>query len=125
MRINPIDPTVRAKRQPRKSRDEQASPWYKFGTDKQFRAFIRTLPCCICGVFRAWVDGIGVSEAAHVRLGGNGGIAYKPPYSAVPMCRHCHSSQHQHGHSHLGSVDFWLQLVKKYLTMWANRSKSC
>jgi hypothetical protein len=123
MRINPIDPTVRAKRQPRKSRDEQASPWYKFGTDKQFRAFIRTLPCCICGQFREWLHGQGVSQAAHVRLNGRGGTAYKPPYSSVPCCGACHSTQHEKGHTYFGNDDFWLQLVDKYLKLWAGRVK--
>jgi hypothetical protein len=123
MRINPIDPSVRAKRQPRKSRDEQASPWYTFGTDKQYRAFIRTLPCCICGQFREWVDGIGKSQSAHVLLGGKGGKGYKPPFSAVPMCYKCHHEQHQYGHTYFGSLEFWLQLVEKYLKLWAGRVK--
>jgi hypothetical protein len=122
-RINPISPSVRAKRQPRKSRDEQASPWYKFGTDKAYRAFIRTLPCCICGQFREWLHGQGVSQAAHVRLGGRGGTAYKPPYSAVPLCDRCHKTQHE-SHENMGGKDFWLHLANKYLTMWANRSKN-
>lgn len=121
MRINPVDPSVRTKRRPKESKEEVGSPWYKFGTDAQFRRFIRGLPCCICGVFRAWVDGVGQSEAAHVRLGGRGGTAYKPPFSAVPMCRLCHHRQTVETHEVFGSKDFWLQLVEKYLRLWANR----
>lgn len=68
-RINPISPIQRSRRRPKESKEEVSSPWYKFGTDAQFRRFIRGLPCCICGVFRAWIDGVGQSERLMYVLG--------------------------------------------------------
>ncbi len=102
-------------------KSELSSPYYQYGTDAQYRRFIRTLPCCICGQFREWLHGDGVSQSAHVRIGGNGGIAKKPPYSAVPLCGECHRQQHQHGHTYFGSDEFWLKLRDKYLAMWIKR----
>jgi len=58
------------------------------------RAFIRTLPCVVCG---------GPSEAAHIRRGTDGGMGMKPSDSyTVPLCPHHHREQHN-----IGELRFW------------------
>lgn len=38
------------------------------------------------------------SDPAHIRVGSNAGMGQKPDDSkAVPLCRICHSKQHQQG----------------------------
>jgi hypothetical protein len=62
----------------------------------QHLAFVRQLPCVVCG--RA-----APSEAAHVRSGSDGGAGIKPSdrYS-VSLCTDCHALQHQ-----FGELAFW------------------
>ena len=51
--------------------------------DADYRAWIRTLPCCACGIE-------GRSEAAHT--GNDGGMSMKASdYSCVPLCPECHT----------------------------------
>ena len=51
--------------------------------DEGYRAWIRTLSCCACGVD-------GRSEAAHT--GTDGGMSMKASdYSCVPLCPECHT----------------------------------
>ena len=51
--------------------------------DTRYRAWIRTLPCAVCG--SRWRV-----EAAHT--GSDGGMSQKPSdYSCVPLCRYCHT----------------------------------
>jgi hypothetical protein len=59
-------------------------------------AFIRTLPCITCGIQ-------GSTEAAHVRVGTDGGGGFKPSdrYS-LPLCAACHARQHSQG-----ELTFW------------------
>ncbi len=50
--------------------------------DPKYRAFVRTLACCVCGTSR------GV-EAAHT--GEDGGMRMKASdYSCIPLCPACH-----------------------------------
>jgi hypothetical protein len=52
--------------------------------DPRYRAWIRTLPCAVCGA--RWRV-----EAAHT--GYDGGMAQKSSdYSCVPLCRNCHTA---------------------------------
>src|ERR1700689_3438989 len=52
--------------------------------DPAYRAWIRTLPCTICGA--GWRV-----EAAPT--GSDGGISMKPSdYSCIPLCRNCHTA---------------------------------
>jgi hypothetical protein len=47
----------------------------------RYLAYIRTLPCCVCGAFRV--------EASHT--GSDGGMRQKASdFSAVPLCHRCH-----------------------------------
>ena len=51
--------------------------------DEEYKAWIRTLACCACGVS-------GRSEAAHT--GTDGGMSMKASdYSCVPLCAECHT----------------------------------
>ena len=51
--------------------------------DEDYKVWIRTLPCCACGVK-------GLSEAAHT--GTDGGMSMKASdYSCVPLCPDCHT----------------------------------
>lgn len=87
--------------------------------DQAFLDWLTTIPCCVCGKFSEWLNGIGKSIACHVRRSNNSGVAYKPLYSAVPMCHTCHTKQHQQGESSLG-VDF-VELSKQYLAAWKRK----
>lgn len=61
------------------------------------RAWIGTLPCIKCGRHPC--------DAAHVRIGTDGGTSLKPSDRfTVPLCRDCHRSQHE------GEVSFWAEL---------------
>ena len=58
--------------------------------DEDYKAWIRTLPCCACGVE-------GRSEAAHA--GSDGGMSQKASdYSCVPLCPDCHTQAPQAYH---------------------------
>src|ERR1051325_8768537 len=53
--------------------------------DTRYRAWIRTLPCAVCG--SKWRV-----EAAHT--GSDGGMSQKASdYSCVPLCRYCHTGR--------------------------------
>lgn len=63
-------------------------------------AFIRTLPCCMCGY--------GESQAAHLRIGTGGGMGMKPGDNfTVPLCFTCHARQHREGER-----TFWRDIEK-------------
>ena len=110
--------------------------------DPKHRAHIRRLPCSGCGR-------PGPSEAAHVRLsdfGGvtvpeseRGGTGLKPAdRHCVPLCRECHSRQHNKGersfwiirginplalaaslHRNTGKVDIGRAIVQRARNGWA------
>jgi hypothetical protein len=73
--------------------------WHAIGTDKKFLEWIRTRPCISC-------NAPAPSEAAHVRRVANGsGTGTKPEFSAIPLCKKCHSDQHNHGESSIGGKE--------------------
>ena len=90
----------------------------KKGTDKQYRRWISHQPSCVSGMFSEWVDGIGRTEAAHVRRAGQSGTGYKAEYSCVPLTRQEHADQHQHGESYFGGKEFFDAQRLKYLIRW-------
>ena len=61
--------------------------------------FVRSLPCVVCGKLPR-------SEAAHIRVGTDGGMATKPSDKfSVPLCcgpDGCHAKQHR-----IGEITFW------------------
>jgi len=53
--------------------------------------FVRSHHCSKCGAAAP-------IEAAHVRLGGHGGMGFKPPdWHCVSLCGPCHRLQHEQG----------------------------
>lgn len=70
--------------------------------DKLYLAWLRTMPCCVCGC--------SPSDPAHVRR--NSGIATKPLLSAVPLCRKCHIISHAKAESGL------LKLSREAAKQW-------
>jgi hypothetical protein len=65
-------------------------------------AFVRTLPCCLCGAINV--------DAAHIRVGSinhekrSTGMGEKPSDRwVVPLCRPCHTEQHAAG----DELRFW------------------
>lgn len=63
-------------------------------------AFIRSLPCCVCGKAPR-------SEAAHIRNGTDGGMALNPSDRwVVPLCAACHRTGPRAQHT-VGEVTFW------------------
>ena|SRR5215472_11040715 len=66
------------------------------GRRPQHLAFIRLLPCVVCGK-------AGPSEAAHVRSGSDAGAGMKPSDRyTVSLCKSCHNLQHE-----FGELRFW------------------
>jgi hypothetical protein len=62
----------------------------------QHLAFIRQLPCVVCGAAPP-------SEAAHVRSASDGGAGMKPADRyCISLCSDCHALQHQ-----FGEQTFW------------------
>jgi hypothetical protein len=71
-------------------------PKTKAARDKKYLAWIRTLPCAVCGK-------PGPSEAAHQRILQGGGIGLKPSdYESIPLCTDCHHIEHA-----VGSLCLW------------------
>lgn len=68
-----------------------AIPKPKRERDEAYLAWIRTLPCLVCG-------GTLSVDAHHVREKGKGGTGTKPSdRRTVPLCREAHSSYHDIG----------------------------
>lgn len=84
--------------------------------DKKFLNFLRGLPCCVCGKPPR-------SQAAHVRLGGRGGMGQKPLFSAVPLCATCHNIQHNQSHESIAKSDWWLDKADYCLDLWESEKK--
>lgn len=55
-------------------------------------SFVRTFHCAVPGCVGRPI------EAAHVRFGSGAGMGEKPhDWRAVPLCKECHTRQHQQG----------------------------
>jgi hypothetical protein len=54
----------------------------------KYEAYVRNLPCIICG---------GPAEPHHAKgIGGLSGVGLKAPsWAVMPLCRLCHESQHR------------------------------
>lgn len=79
--------------------------------DNAFLAWLRTLPCCVCGKNQP-------SEACHYRTAANSGIGIKPLWSSIPMCHSCHMESHRIGTFNFMPRERWEALVKEYLDLW-------
>lgn len=70
--------------------------WPHIGSDANFLNYLRNRPFCV--VCRRDAKEENPIEAAHVRSVASGaGVGIKPAYSAIPACKECHSTQHNHG----------------------------
>lgn len=67
--------------------------------NEDYLNYIRKMPCMICrGQTDDPLEMDHQSEAAHVRIGGDGGMGLKPSdYRSVPLCHIHHRSQHVSG----------------------------
>jgi hypothetical protein len=83
----------------------------EIGEDKKFLAWLRTQPCAICKAYPP-------NDPAHYRTAQNSGTGCKPINSAIPLCRDCHSGQHQIGQYCFRPREEWERLVKFYLQEW-------
>lgn len=75
--------------------------WSATGSDDDFRDWIRNQKCWL----RQLPDHVCAGDvvAAHVRRISRGaGVAIKPEYSALPLCDHAHTDQHNYGESAIG-----------------------
>jgi len=69
-------------------------------TDAAYHAWIQTLPSVFDGKsYSEWLPDVGEwrNPACHVRRGGFSGVAYKKPFSQIPMTNTEHAYQHNHG----------------------------
>lgn len=73
-------------------------PEARWRSQKHLRWLTKTFACAMCGSLTA-------VEAAHVRIGGRGGMGRKPDdWNAVPLCKTCHRVDQ---HTKDGEPDFW------------------
>lgn len=101
MRINPIDPSVRAKDK-RKENDEKYLIWLR----KQRSAYSNKSPCI----------------AAHFRTAKNSGIGIKPLYSAIPLTATEHDEQHRVGQFKFASRNWWEQTIARYQWLYQQQT---
>jgi hypothetical protein len=67
-------------------------------SDKLYREWIQTLPSCLTNDFSEYLeDGRKLCVAAHIRRAGHSGVAFKAPFSCVPLRQDQHTYQHNHG----------------------------
>lgn len=93
--------------------------WAAVGTDEDYLTWLRTMPCAHCRGKPHWENNDYVqSEAAHVRRADSSGTAYKPPYSAIPLCHTCHEKQHRQGESALGGKEWFDRQRVHHLVEW-------
>lgn len=89
----------------------------KKGSEEQYYSWLRQCPSCLFPEFSEYVNGEGRCVVAHVR-NVNGGIGYKPPYSAVPLTQDQHAKQHQYGYEYFMPIEAWSELSRYYLKKW-------
>lgn len=83
------------------------------GTTEQYEAYVRLLPSCLTNDYKEYPHGEGRSVFAHVRKGG--GVAFKPPYSGVPL-----TQQQHHGYEYYNPIQWWERKAIDYLCKWIN-----
>lgn len=115
MRINPIDPSERNRKRPKRSKTAESHWASEFGTDADYQAWCRKRPSAYSGK----TDNV---VYAHYRTAANSGIGIKPPYSGIPLTLTEHNIQHRIGEYNFMERARWEFLVDKYLNEWV-RSK--
>ena len=89
----------------------------KKGTEQEYFAWLRKCVSCLYPEYSEYINGEGRCIVAHVR-NTNGGIGYKPPYSAVPLTQDQHAKQHQYGYEYFMPINEWSKLSQYYLKKW-------
>lgn len=100
-------------------KSERESPWFKYGSDAKYRAWIQTQPSALSGQQDYCDDGIMRCEAAHFRTAATSGTGFKAPYSCIPLTHDEHQLQHGQGASELGDKEWWWHQVDHHLRKWA------
>lgn len=95
----------------RVGKSERESPWYQFGTDKEFQEFVRKQPSALSTSKKDIVF-------AHYRTAKNSGTANKPPFSGIPLTFEEHLIQHQIGQFNFMPRWWWETHVNMYLNEW-------
>jgi hypothetical protein len=95
------------------------------GTDKEYREWIQSQPCIVCGGgdFVWGDDGEPKCEAAHVKRPSNSGLGHKPEYSCVSLCHEHHAIQHQYGLPRLYGVHVAKNVAKRGLDVTADDAR--
>jgi hypothetical protein len=99
------------KRRKGAGKSERESPWYQFGTDKEFQDFVRKQPSAFSGKKENIVF-------AHHRTAENSGTAIKPPFSGIPLTWEEHALQHRIGQYAFMPKWWWKSHVNMYLNEW-------
>lgn len=94
-------------------KSERESPWFKYGTDKDYQAFCRAQPSALSGQTNNIVY-------AHYRTAQNAGTGYKPPFSGVPLTVDEHYRQHQYGVYTFAPSEWWEYQCALHLERWRN-----
>jgi hypothetical protein len=91
--------------------------------EKWFREFIHTKPCwaadrsCAGDVVCAHVSLTEADERGEL-LGAHG-TGIKARFSAVPLCDHHHTLQHNKGWTHIAPLEDWRRARIRYVSEWA------
>jgi hypothetical protein len=68
--------------------------------DKEYRAWVQTLPSCLSGKFSEWLSDLGEwrNPACHVRRAATFGTGFRDvPFTSIPLTHEEHAYQHQYG----------------------------
>jgi len=90
---------------------ERESPWFRYGTDNQYQAWVRKQPSALSGSTSNIVY-------AHYRTARNSGIGIKPPFSGIPLTYIEHLEQHQIGQFNFMPREWWVEQVNFHLNEW-------
>lgn len=82
-------------------------PKKKTKRDPKYLAYIRTLPCCVCGVRMGIV-------AHHESILGKGVGLKCSDYETLPLCRDCHHDRHFKGFGWFDElfIDYKREIIK-------------
>lgn len=98
------------------SKSERESPWYQYGSDKEYQAWCRKQPSAYSGRKTDIVY-------AHYRTSDNSGTGIKPPFSGIPLTWEEHTIQHQVGQYNFMPKWQWEIEVEAHLKAWVNSLK--
>jgi hypothetical protein len=77
--------------------------WREIGADAAYQEWTRGQKCIICGD-QDWNESTGEGRCIYAHVRRASGMAIKPEYSGVPMCKKHHDLQHQSGEGAAFSV---------------------